>query len=62
MLERDSAKRITAADALQHEWMALFEAELEMKSLLPALERFRRANAKRKFRHAVFCAAHLVYG
>lgn len=62
MLERVPEKRITAADALKHDWMTLAGGDLEAKHLLPALDRFRRMNAKRKFKHVVFCAAHLVYG
>lgn len=62
MLEVDPEARITAADALTHKWMTLTGPELELRSLRPALDRFRRMNAKRKFKHVVFCAAHLVYG
>jgi calcium/calmodulin-dependent protein kinase (CaM kinase) II/calcium/calmodulin-dependent protein kinase I len=53
LLEVDPRKRLTAAEALEHEWMTTSGDLLANKDLGANLTELKRFNAKRKFKAAV---------
>jgi calcium/calmodulin-dependent protein kinase I len=53
LLTVDPKKRLTAKQALAHNWMTACDSELATKDLRGSLESLKRFNGKRKFRAAV---------
>ena len=53
MLTLDTSKRITARQAMRHEWFLKDDSDLMTHNLEATLAKFKAWNAKRKFKGAV---------